>query len=233
METLRKAVPALLIAAGLSILGALLCSAINNIAYRDRQVVVRGLAEKEVMANKVTWPLVVKTVGNDLAQLYDKVNANNRTVINFLKENGISESDISIGAPAVFDKDAQVYRSDVTYRYNVTEVITVTSTQVEKVNALIRRQVELLKLGVALSNDYEYRTMYEYTGLNDIKPEMIAEATRKAREAAVKFAEDSDSELGKIKSAVQGQFSIENRDAYTPWIKNIRVVTSVTYYLKD
>ena len=233
METLRKAVPALLIAAGISILGLFLHSAINNIAYRDRQVVVRGLAEKEVMANKVTWPLVVKTVGNDLAQLYGKVNANNQTVISFLKENGISESEISIGAPTIFDKDAQVYRSDVTYRYNVTEVITVTSTQVEKVNALIRRQGELLKLGVALSNDYEYRTMYEYTGLNDIKPEMIAEATRKAREAAMKFAEDSDSELGKIKSAVQGQFSIENRDAYTPWIKNIRVVTSVTYYLKD
>ncbi|MCH5329932.1 MAG: SIMPL domain-containing protein [Alistipes sp.] len=233
METLRKSLPALLIAAGLVGMGAFLYAAINNIAFRDRQVVVRGLAEREVPANKVTWPLVVKTVGNDLQQLYRQVNSNNQTVMNFLIENGIPENEISIGAPDLFDKDAQTWQSNATYRYNITEVITVTSSQVEKVIELIRRQGELLKMGVALSNDYEHRTTYEYTGLNDIKPEMIAEATRNAREAALKFSDDSKSRLGKIKTAVQGQFSISDRDAYTPWIKNIRVVTSVTYYLKD
>ena len=233
METFRKSLPALFVAVGIAILGAFLYAAINNIAFRDRQVVVRGLAEREVLANKVTWPLVVKTLGNDLQQLYRQLNTNNETVIRFLTENGIPEDEISIGAPTVFDKDAQTWQSNATYRYNVTEVITVTSGQVERVNSLINRQGELLKLGVALSNDYEHRTTYEYTGLNDIKPEMIAEATRNAREAALKFSDDSDSRLGKIKTAVQGQFSISDRDAYTPLIKNIRVVTSVTYYLKD
>ena len=233
METLKKSLPAIFVAAGLAILGAFLYAAINNIAFRDRQVVVRGLAEREVPANKVTWPLVVKTVGNDLQQLYRQVNTNNDIVVKFLTENGIPQNEISIGAPTVFDKDAQTWQSNATYRYNITEVITVTSSQVEKVNALIKRQGELLKAGVALSTDYEYRTTYEYTGLNNIKPEMIAEATRNAREAALKFSGDSDSRLGKIKTAVQGQFSISDRDAYTPWIKNIRVVTSVTYYLKD
>ena len=233
METWKKSVPALLIALGLAVLGAFMYSAINNIAYRDRQVVVRGLAEREVLANKVTWPLVVKTLGNDLQQLYRQLNTNTETVVKFLTENGIPAEEISIGAPTVFDKDAQTWQSNATYRYNVTEVITVTSSQVEKVNALINRQGELLKFGVALNNDYEHRTTYEYTGLNEIKPEMIAEATRNAREAALKFSDDSDSKLGKIKTAVQGQFSISDRDSYTPWIKNIRVVTSVTYYLKD
>lgn len=233
METFRKSLPALFIAAGVVILGIFLFAGINNIAYRDRQVVVRGLAEREVMANKVTWPLVVKTLGNDLQQLYREVNNNNEIVVKFLTDNGIGDSEVSIGAPTVFDKDAQTYQTNVPYRYTVTEVITVTSAQVEKVNALINRQGELLKLGVAVSNDWEHRTSYEYTGLNDIKPSMIADATRNAREAALKFAEDSDSRLGKIKSAVQGQFSITDRDAYTPWIKNIRVVTSVTYYLND
>lgn len=233
METLRKSLPALLVALGLAALGAFLYAAINNMAYRDRQVVVRGLAEREVMANKVTWPLVVKTLGNDLQQVYKQLNANNEIVVKFLTENGIPESDISVGAPSVFDKDAQFYQPTASYRYNVTEVITVTSDRIEKVNELILRQVELLKFGVALGSDYEHRTTYEYTGLNDIKPAMIAEATRNAREAAVKFAEDSQSRLGRIKSAVQGQFSITDRDAYTPWIKNVRVVTSVTYYLKD
>lgn len=233
METVRKLLPTLPVAFGLVILGWFLYAAINHIAYRDRQVVVRGLAEKEVMANKVTWPLVVKTLGNDLQQVYNQINANNAIVLKFLKDNGISEEEISINAPTVFDKDAQTYQTEVPYRYNVTEVITVTSTQVEKVNALIKRQVELMRLGVALSSDYSNQIVYEYTGLNDVKPAMIAEATRNAREAADKFAEDSRSKVGRIKSATQGQFSITDRDSYTPWIKNIRVVTSVTYYLED
>lgn len=233
METLKKSVPALLIAAGLAVAGGLLASAIGRFADRDRQIVVRGLAEREVMANKVTWPLVVKTLGNDLQELYGRVNANNEVVVRFLRENGISEEEISVGAPTVFDKDAQTYRTEAAYRFNVTAVITVTSTQVERVNALIRRQVELMRLGVALSTDYEHRITYEYTALNDIKPEMIAEATRNAREAALKFAEDSRSRVGKIKSATQGLFSISDRDAHTPWVKHVRVVTSVTYYLDD
>lgn len=223
----------MLIALGLAVLGWFLYAGISNIAYRDRQVVVRGLAEKEVMANKVTWPLVVKTLGNDLQQLYGELNNNNATVVKFLTDNGISAKEISVGAPTVFDKDAQTYQTETAYRYNVTEVITVTTTQVEKVNALVKRQGELLKLGVALSSDYENRITYEYTDLNKVKPEMIAEATKNAREAAAKFAEDSDSNVGRIKAASQGQFSIEDRDAFTPWMKNIRVVTTVTYYLDE
>ena len=74
---------------------------------------------------------------------------------------------------------------------------------------------------------------FQYEGLNDIKPQMIEEATRNAREAAEKFAKDSDSRLGKIRTANQGTFTIENRDSNTPYIKKVRVVTSVTYYLKN
>lgn len=74
---------------------------------------------------------------------------------------------------------------------------------------------------------------YDYTELNSIKPEMIAEATKNAREAAKKFADDSDSKIGKIKSARQGQFSVEDRDSYTPYIKEVRVVTTLTYFLED
>ena len=81
--------------------------------------------------------------------------------------------------------------------------------------------------------DYRYNVQYDYTGLNDIKPQMIEEATKNARAAAVKFAKDSDSELGKIKRAYQGQFSIEDRDANTPYIKRIRVVTTIDYSLED
>lgn len=230
---MKQILSSFLICIGIIILGLFIYCGFNSFANKDRQVVVRGLAEKEVMANKVTWPLVVKTVGNDLQQVYVRVTESNAKVVAFLKENGISEEEISLGAPTVWDKDAQTYNSNVIYRYNVTQVITVTSTKVEAVNELIQRQGDLLKVGVALSTDYQYYTTYEYTMLNDIKPEMIAEATRNAREAAQKFAEDSKSELGSIKAATQGQFSITDRDAYTPWIKNVRVVTTVSYALKD
>ena len=120
------------------------------------------------------------------------------------------------------------------YRYNVTTVITVTSEKVDLVRGLISEQGELLKRGIAItSGEYRYNVQYEYTDLNKIKPQMIEEATKNAREAAEKFAKDSDSELGKIRHANQGQFSINDRDANTPYITKVRVVTTVDYTLNN
>ena len=95
---------------------------------------------------------------------------------------------------------------------------------------LLNRQGELLNQGIAFAN---LSINYTYTDLNKIKPEMIVEATKNAREAAEQFAKDSESVLGKIKTATQGYFSIEDSDPSTPYVKNIRVVTNVTYYLED
>lgn len=227
---LKQVVLTLIISAGLIFLGFFIYRGFRSYADRDRVITVRGLAEREVMANKVTWPLVVKTTGNDMQLLYNKVNSNKETVLDFLHRNNITDAEISVGPATVWDREAQTYYStDAPYRFNVTQVITVTSAQVEQVNKLIQRQGELMEMGVALSTDYQYTTTYEFTGLNEIKPEMIAEATHNAREAANKFAEDSDSSVGVIMQAQQGQFSITNRDEYTPWIKNIRVVTYVNY----
>ena len=208
---------------------------IDNFSDRDRDVTVRGLCERQVMANKVTWPIVTKEMGNDLVAIYDKIQKNNAAIIKFLKTNGIEENEISVNPPAVTDRLADSYNAEnVRVRYNVTNVIVVTSSKVDQVRQLIDRQTDLMKEGVAVvAENYQYQTTYEYTDLNSIKPEMIAEATRNAREAADKFAADSQSRLGKIKTARQGQFSIEDRDQYTPYIKNIRVVTSIDYYLED
>ena len=97
------------------------------------------------------------------------------------------------------------------------------------------KQSELLKKGIVTGggSQWENPVEFEYEGLNEIKPGMIEEATQNAREAAKKFAKDSGSRLGKIKTANQGTFTIENRDSNTPYIKKVRVVTSVTYYLKN
>lgn len=228
-------IPALLIAIGLGILGAFIKGGFSSISENGRVVTVRGLAEKEVPANKVTWPIVSKEVGNDLTVIYTKIQSTNTAIVKFLKDNGITDKEISVNAPQVYDLQAERYGNQNTpYRYNVTTVVVVTSSQVDKVRELITRQTELLKEGIAVvAGDYNYQTSFEYDGLNEVKPAMIAEATQNAREAALKFADDSHSELGKIKTASQGQFTIEDRDQYTPYIKKIRVVSTIVYFLND
>lgn len=226
---------AIILAIGIIVLGVFIQRGFKAFADRDRNVNVKGLAEMEVPANKVTWPLVYKSLGNDLAALYSDIKTKNQTIIQFLKEKGIDEKEISVNAPEIIDLEAERYsNNNSTFRYNVTTVITVTSDKVDLVRGLIAEQGELLQKGIAVTGgDYRYNVQYEYTGLNKIKPQMIEEATRNAREAAEKFAKDSDSKLGKIKNASQGQFSINDRDANTPYIKKVRVVTTVNYSLED
>lgn len=226
---------AFLIALGLFMLGKQIKNGLNSFSDNARVVTVRGLSEREVKANKVTWPIVSKEVGNDLPTIYASIERKNAAILKFLKDNGISDKEISVNAPSVLDLQADRYsNTNIPYRYNVTNVVVVTSSQIDKVNELIERQTELLKEGIAIvAGDYQYQTRYEYTDLNSIKPEMIADATKNAREAANKFAEDSQSKLGKIKSATQGQFSIEDRDQYTPYIKQVRVVSTIVFFLKD
>ena len=222
---------AIIIAIGMVVLGGRIQSGME----KERTVTVKGLAEMEVPANKVTWPLVYKEVGNDLALLYDKIKATNQTIIGFLKDKGITENEISVNAPEIIDMKAERYNTNpVPYRYNVTTVITVTSPKVDLIRNLISEQGELLKQGIAIiGGDYRYNVEYDFTGLNEIKPQMIEEATKNARESAMKFAKDSDSKLGKILRANQGQFTIGNRDANTPYIKHIREVTTIDYSLKN
>lgn len=232
---MKNAISAAIIGIAIVILGFALKAGIDNFTNRDRVVTVRGLCEKEVRANKVTWPIVTKEMGNDLATIYTHIQSTNNAILQFLKSNGITDSEISVNPPQVYDNAADRYSNqDIRYRYQVTNVVVVTSDKIDAVRALMNKQTELLRQGIAVvAGDYNYQTSYEYTDLNNIKPEMIAEATANAREAADKFAGDSDSKLGKIKTASQGQFSINDRDQYTPDIKTVRVVTYITYYLED
>lgn len=227
-----KLVTGLAIMTGLIVMGMFIMKGLRSIADRDQYVTVKGLAEREVLADKVVWPLPFKCVSNDMQQLYNEIEKNNNIVVGFLKDGGITEDEINISAPAVTDRLAQSYVPDnIKFRYQAEAVITVTSSQVEKVIDLMKKQVNLMKQGVIISNEYNYNISFEYTSLNDIKPEMVEEATRNARAVAQKFAEDSDSNLGKIRQATQGQFSISS-DETTPQIKNIRVVTTVKYALE-
>ena len=204
----------------------------------DRTVTAKGLSEKEVKADKATWPLKFKELGNDPAELYERIEKDNRVILDFLKSNGFTDEEISVAPPTLVDQQANMSYSNETvrYRYKANCVVTVVSKNVDLVRKLVNKQPELMRQGVTIvGNEYDDESVvsYEFTGLNTIKPEMIAEATKNARKTAERFAEDSESELGKIRTADQGQFSIESRDKNTPWLKNVRVVTTVVYYLKD
>ncbi|MCK9305359.1 MAG: SIMPL domain-containing protein [Bacteroidales bacterium] len=231
----RYLLPSLAIMTGLIAIGIAIYFGISGFRAANRIVSVKGLAEIELPANKVIWPIVYKEIGDDLLQLYKTINEKNRAIIGFLKDKGLDETEISLSAPKIIDMNAERYQSQNSrYRYNVTSVLTVTSEKVDKVREIISSQSELLAKGIAISaGEYEYETIYMYTKLNDVKPGMIEEATRNARASAEKFAKDSGSKLGKIKSANQGQFSISNRDANTPHIKVIRVVSTIDYLLRD
>ncbi len=233
MEKFRK--EAAILALGIFLGGVAIKKGLDNFADRDRKVTVKGLAEMEVPADKVTWPLLYKELGNDLPTLYEQIKTTNGTIVAFLRKNGIKDDEITVNAPEIIDMQADRYNNNPQpYRYNVTSVITVTSNQVALVSKLIKEQSELLKQGIAIiSGDYRSNVQYEYTSLNKIKPQMIEEATKNARESAAKFAKDSESKLGSIKRANQGQFSIEDRDANTPYIKKVRVVSTIDYSLDD
>lgn len=226
------------IVTGLAVLGhyvadGLSCIAggLKSIAYQDQYVTVKGLAEREVMANKVVWPLPYKCVSNDMTQLYNEIERYGEVITTFLNKNGISNDEIIVSAPTVTDRLAQSYAPEnIKFRYQAEAVITVTSSQVEKVIELMKQQITLLEQGVVVGTEYGYEPRYEFTDLNSIKPEMVEEATRNARAVAQKFADDSDCKLGNIRQATQGQFSISS-DETTPQIKNIRVVTTVKYSL--
>ena len=231
----KQIISAALVALSICMLGWFIKAGIDDFANKDRRVNVKGLAEQEVEADKVTWPIVSKEVGNDLPGLYDRIGATQRKIKNFLVSNGIKEDELTINAPLVIDLNAREYGDkNQPYRYIVTSVITVTSQNVKQVRQIIARQGDLLKDGIAIvDGGYENPIKYEFVSFKSMKPKMMQEAIENAEKTAQQFAENSHSQLDKIVSADQGLFSIDDRDSNTPWIKKVRVVTTVTYSLKD
>lgn len=221
---------------GLGLLGYLAGSSLIRFKEYERTVTVKGLSEREFPADIVIWPIQFTGAGNNLAELYDALERDSGRIVAFLSNNGVAGSEITLSPPAVTDRLAQQYGDGgpSEFRYRAAQTVTVYSGNVDAVRATMSRLSELGKQGIALAGaEYNTQTEYLYTKLNDVKPQMIEEATTKAREVAEKFAQDSNSRLGKIRQASQGQFSIEDRDRNTPYIKKIRVVSTVEYYLSD
>jgi len=221
---------------GHSALGYLLGNAAIQYKEYERTVTVKGLSEREYTADIVIWPIQFSAASNDLEQIYKSIDASSAKISDFLVNAGIDPSEISYAAPSITDKSAQRYgnQQGADFRFTAFQTVTVYSNNIEKVRKVMGNMSALGKQGIVFTgDDYQARTEYLFTRLNDVKPEMVEEATRQAREVAEKFASDSKSRLGKIKSASQGQFSINARDKNNPHIKKVRVVSTVVYYLSD
>ena len=225
-----------LLCVGLATMGLLLSEGIIKFRDMERVVSVKGLSERDMPADVAIWPIRFTEVSNDLSELYGSLESKNDKVNNFLRQQGFKVDEISVSVPAIQDRQAQGFSEEQVRngRYAGTSTLTVYSNDIAMVRKAMSNLTQLGQNGIAISGqDYDVKTQFLFTKLNDIKPAMIEEATRNAREVAEKFAHDSGSKLGKIKRASQGQFSIDDRDSNTPYIKKVRIVSTVEYYLVD
>lgn len=237
-DPFARVVAAALLALGLGAGGWLVGRSLVAMRASDRTVEVRGLAERDVRADLAVWPLRFVVTGNELAAAEAEIRAAEQWIRTFLAEGGLPADAVAVQGFDVQDAFAQIYRSGpVDFRFVVTETLLVRSDDVDRVAALHQRSGELAAAGVALTQDSA--PAYVFTRLNDVKPEMIAEATRAAREAAQQFGADAATRIGGIRRGSQGLFQILPRDE-VPGLpperqidKRVRVVTTIVFDLGE
>jgi hypothetical protein len=238
---------------GLVVGGWVLGSEIKDIKLADRYVTVKGLVERTVKSDMAIWPVSFKETGNDLPQVFAKSQTDKDAVLKFFAVQGVAASEISVGQIQVIDKLANEYggSNNAGPRYIVQQTVTVQSGDVDKISKAGEKTAELVQAGIVVGgNNGQGGIKYKFNGLNALKPDMITEATRNARASADRFAADSGSHVGSIRSANQGVFSISAVDSVSTGddqggggggyggdpgdssiMKKVRVVATVDYYL--
>jgi hypothetical protein len=231
---------ALVLAAGAALAGWFVGEGFRLGRQEERWVSVKGIAEREAKADLVLWPLRFVATGDELSAVQAKSRQDADAVRRFLTGAGVPAEAIEVQGIEVTDVLANAYRSGpADTRFIVAQTLMVRSTDVDRLAAVSQRVGELVDAGVVLSSEGGGGPYYLFTKLNDVKPAMIAEATKRAREGAEQFAADSGSRVGGIRRASQGLFQILARDD-TPGVteqrqvaKTVRVVTTIDYLLVD
>lgn len=232
---MKNTIQTIIISISLVICSVILAGGMNKIIKQNRTVTVRGLCEREVPADMAVWKLTFSLGGNDLPSLQKQIISQTATATNYLKSYGLTDEDFSVQSPSITDTSVELYidSSRRPFIYIAKQSILVRSDKVSAVKAAAENTLKLMGNGISVSSDYDSRVIYDFNGLNQIKPEMIALATQNAREAAEQFARDSHSKVGKINSATQGLFTIEDAASGLEDVKRVRVVTTVVYNLTD
>lgn len=213
------------------VLGLMMVCTVRTLKSYDDTVKVRGLCEREVPADRVVLHINYGAQADELGSVRDRLQRNGAEIVRLLRAAGIDESEIMTGNPSVSDSYSETYygNNQPRFRFRGNQNIRVATTKMDIVRGLERSlETDMLKQDVIISSWADY----QFLGLNDIKPSMIAESLQNARMAADEFATASHSKIGKMRTASQGVFSIEDLDENTPQMKKVRVVTTVEYYLK-
>lgn len=234
---------AIILTLGLVVGGWFIGRGFEQARLGGRTVTVKGVSEREVTADIALWPIRYQATANQLSTAQQKAEQSRRAVVSFMEKQGVPAENVELQNLQVVDALANPYRSGPApeSRFIINHTLMVRSDDPQKILEASRKVGELVDAGVLLgSGDYgPGGPTFLFTKLNDFKPEMIADATAKAREAAEQFARDSNSRLGGIKTANQGLFVILPRDQ-APGIqeqnqvhKIVRVVSTIDYYLRD
>jgi len=197
----------------------------QNFSKQGSFVEVKGLSEKIVKADVAIWSLNFEVKSNNIDTLYADIEKNLSAINGFLKEKGFEESEINV-APVNIYQDT--YR-EALFRYNSNTQLSVYTKKVDLVRSASKDTLLLVKKGVTLNQN---SIAFEFSDINSIKPEMLAEAIKNARISAMQFAQESGSRLGNISRGNQGVFDITDKDPGSPEYKKIRVVSSLRFLLK-
>ena len=231
-KSLRWLGTAAILWTGLVAGGYLLGNGLLRAKEADRAVTVRGLAERNVTADLATWTISYSDTGTDLASVQSKVRADTQAIGQFFGELGFPSDALQPTAANV-----STYTDQGVTRYTVRQRLALRTTDIARAQRAAARQFDLVNRGVLLEEGSGMS--YSFTKLDEIKPPMVAAATKDARAAAEQFAKDSGTNVGAIKDATQGYFEITSRDGEgggewgasdSPY-KKVRVVTTVSFSL--
>jgi uncharacterized protein len=237
-----------LLAIGMVFGGLLLGTRIRDFKRADRYVEVKGLVERTVKSDSATWPISFSEAGDSLPEVFAASEKDKAAVVAFLGAQGFAPGDLTMGSVAVTDRSTNAGdEARKGPRYVVQQTVTVQSGDVDKVAAANAKTADLIRAGVVIqSGQNGGGVVYKFNGLNALKPDMITEATRNARASADRFAADSGSQVGAIRQANQGVFSITaagagsstgegdfsfDQQADSSIMKKVRVVSTIDYYL--
>ena len=240
MNTPAAILCSLIVGAGIAAGGYLAGQGLVQSRLGDRTVTVKGLSERTVKADLGFWPLRFTAAGDALEGARQDIERFEAATIAFLEAQGFEQDNIQVQSIRVEDRATGYNSGNVgENRYVLTEDILVRSNDVDRLAAAARNVGDLVRAGVVLSTDaYAAGPSFVFTGLNDLKPEMLTEATKRAREAADQFAQESGARVGAIQNANQGLFSIDpaieipNESGDKQIEKKVRVVSTVTYFLE-
>lgn len=197
----------------------------QNFSKQGSYVEVKGLSEKIVKADTAIWSINFEVKSNNVDSLYADIEKNVATIKTFLQEKGFEASEINV-APVNIYQDT--YR-DALFRYNSTTQLSVYTKKVDAVKAASKDTLVLVKKGIVMNQN---SISFEFSDINSIKPQMLAEALKNAKDTAQKIAEESGASLGNLHRGNQGVFDITDKDPGSPEYKKIRLVSTVSFLIK-